>query len=169
MTPPLILMTCALAATAVSWFYGVWEYRSAMKLRPKVYRRGIRIVGLVRPAVASLRLPEPVVATDRVGNTSDAARTFRIVPTVGAPVLEELVGADQVSGQLLLSPGQGALRAALYREGHVDEESCRDDGSLELHVTLSRKRYEQLMKEFDALKSLQRESSGACRVTASGS
>jgi GTP-binding protein HflX len=83
-------------------------------------------------------------------------------------VLEELVGADQVSGHLVLSPGQGALRAALYREGHVEEEGCRDDGSLELHVTLSRKRYEQLMKEFDALKSLQRESSGAYRVTASG-
>ena len=82
-------------------------------------------------------------------------------------VLEELVGADQVSGHLVLSPGQGALRAALYREGHVEEEGCRDDGSLELHVTLSRKRYEQLMKEFEALKSLQRESSGHDRVTAS--
>jgi GTP-binding protein HflX len=83
-------------------------------------------------------------------------------------VLEELVASEQISGQLVLSPGQGALRAALYREGHVEAENCRDDGSLELHVTLSRKRYEQLMKEFDALKSLRRESSGACRVTASG-
>ena len=84
-------------------------------------------------------------------------------------VLEELVGPDRVTGSLVLAPDQGALRAALYREGHVDEESCSDDGSLELHVTLPRKRYEQLMNEFEALKRLQTESSGRERVTVSGS
>ncbi|MGD9355826.1 MAG: GTPase HflX [Chromatiales bacterium] len=83
-------------------------------------------------------------------------------------VLEELVGPDRVSGSLVLAPDQGALRAALYREGHVDEESFSDDGSLELHVTLPRKRYEQLVNEFEALKRLQTESSGPERVSVSG-
>ncbi|MGD9254653.1 MAG: GTPase HflX [Chromatiales bacterium] len=83
-------------------------------------------------------------------------------------VLEELVGPDRVSGSLVLAPDQGALRAALYREGHVDEESFSDDGSLELHVTLPRKRYEQLVNEFEALKRLQTESSGLERVSVSG-
>jgi GTP-binding protein HflX len=83
--------------------------------------------------------------------------------------LEELVGPDRVSGSLVLAPDQGALRAALYREGHVDEERCSDDGSLELHVTLPRKRYEQLVNEFEALKRLRTESSDPERVSVSGS
>ncbi|MEJ2308896.1 MAG: GTPase HflX [Gammaproteobacteria bacterium] len=74
--------------------------------------------------------------------------------------LEELVGSDQVSGHLSLAPDQGALRAALYRDGQILSESCADDGKWELEISLPRRRYEQLMKKYDALQSLGRESSG---------
>lgn len=78
--------------------------------------------------------------------------------------LEVLVGSDQVSGHLSLAPDQGALRAALYRDGQIHSESYADDGNWELEVTLPRKRYEQLMKRYGALESLEREAA----VTAPG-
>ena len=73
--------------------------------------------------------------------------------------LEELVGSDQVSGHLSLAPDQGALRAALYRDGTIRNESCADNGNWELDVSLPRKRYEQLMKKYGALQTLRHESS----------
>jgi len=57
----------------------------------------------------------------------------------------ELVGNDMVEQQLELSPGQGRLRAALYRLGAVEEETHGDDGSAHLSVRLPRADWDRLM------------------------
>ena len=86
-------------------------------------------------------------------------RRFDEADSLLQQAIEELVGADQVSGELTLAPDQGALRAALYRDGLIESESFADDGQWRLEVRLPRKRYEQLMKQFAALEPLGRESS----------
>lgn len=51
--------------------------------------------------------------------------------------LIELLGHDVVQKTLLLSPAQGALRAALHNAGGVIEEAFDDDGNTQLIVRLS--------------------------------
>lgn len=52
-------------------------------------------------------------------------------------VISELLGTEIVAGKLLLSPQQqGRLRAALYTQQAIVEESYHDDGACELRVRI---------------------------------
>ncbi len=61
--------------------------------------------------------------------------------------IAELVGADMVSEELRLTPGQGDLRAALYSLGAVETESYDDQGVAQLTVRLPRADWNRLMKK----------------------
>lgn len=52
-------------------------------------------------------------------------------------------------GWLHLSPSEGALRAELFKEHAVLEENVREDGSLDLHITLQEKRFHQLQSQYN--------------------
>jgi GTP-binding protein HflX len=68
--------------------------------------------------------------------------------------LKELLGADQVTGQLTLDASQGALRAALYRDGSIQSEEVTQDGGWQMHISLPERRYQQLLKVWPALNAL---------------
>jgi GTP-binding protein HflX len=57
----------------------------------------------------------------------------------------ELVGNDMVARELVLAPGQGRLRAALYRLGAVRDEHCGSDGAAHVSVRLPRAVWERLV------------------------
>lgn len=59
----------------------------------------------------------------------------------------ELVGKDMVEETLDIGPGQGGLRAALYRLGAVETEDYGDDGVAHLSVRLPRADWNRLMKK----------------------
>jgi GTP-binding protein HflX len=59
----------------------------------------------------------------------------------------ELVGQDMVSESLDIGPGEGGLRAALYRLGAVDSEDYGADGVAHLQVRLPRADWNRLMKK----------------------
>jgi len=61
--------------------------------------------------------------------------------------ISELVGQDMVSEELALEPGQGGLRAALYRLGAVEAEDYGEDGIAHLSVRLPRADWNRLMKK----------------------
>jgi GTP-binding protein HflX len=61
--------------------------------------------------------------------------------------VSELVGQDMVSEELALEPGQGGLRAALYRLGAVEAEDYGEDGIAHLSVRLPRADWNRLMKK----------------------
>jgi GTP-binding protein HflX len=61
--------------------------------------------------------------------------------------IAELVGEDMVAEELKLQPGQGSLRAALYRLGAVEAEKYSDDGVANLRVRLPRSDWNRLMKK----------------------
>lgn len=61
--------------------------------------------------------------------------------------ISELVGDDMVEEALQLEPGQGGLRAALYRLGAVAAEHYGDDGVAHLNVRLPRADWNRLMKQ----------------------
>jgi GTP-binding protein HflX len=58
----------------------------------------------------------------------------------------ERVGEDMVSEELDIQPGQGKLRAALYRLGAVEAEDYGEDGVVHLSVRLLRSDWNRLMK-----------------------
>ncbi len=58
----------------------------------------------------------------------------------------ERVGEDMVSEELDIQPGQGKLRAALYRLGAVEAEDYGEDGVAHLSVRLPRSDWNRLMK-----------------------
>jgi GTP-binding protein HflX len=57
----------------------------------------------------------------------------------------ELVGNDMVARELVLAPGQGRLRAALYRLGAVRDEHYGSDGAAHVSVRLPRADWERLV------------------------
>jgi GTP-binding protein HflX len=61
--------------------------------------------------------------------------------------IAELVGEEMVSEILDLDPGQGSLRAALYRLGAVEAENYSDDGVAHLNVRLPRADWNRLLKK----------------------
>ena len=61
--------------------------------------------------------------------------------------IAELVGEEMVSETLDLDPGQGSLRAALYRLGAVEAENYSDDGVAHLNVRLPRADWNRLLKK----------------------
>ncbi len=61
--------------------------------------------------------------------------------------IAELVGKDMVEETLDIGPGQGGLRAALYRLGAVETEDYDDDGVAHLAVRLPRADWNRLMKK----------------------
>ena len=61
--------------------------------------------------------------------------------------IAELVGQDMVAEEVHLDPGQGGLRAALYRLGAVEAEDYSDDGVAHLSVRLPRADWNRLMKK----------------------
>ena len=61
--------------------------------------------------------------------------------------IAELVGQDMVSEDLSISPGEGSLRAALYKMGAVEAENYGDDGVSHLSVRLPRADWNRLMKK----------------------
>jgi len=71
------------------------------------------------------------------------------VTGAGSELLEqaitELLGTDMVDEQLDIAPGQGRLRAALYKLGAVASEEQRDDGIARLNVRLARADWNRLM------------------------
>src|SRR5690606_29224456 len=50
--------------------------------------------------------------------------------------IAELLGEEMVLGRLLLAADQGRLRAMLYQQQAVADESYRDDGSSELELRI---------------------------------
>jgi GTP-binding protein HflX len=61
--------------------------------------------------------------------------------------MRELVGQDMVSEEVSLEPGQGGLRAALYRLGAVEAEDYDEHGVARLSVRLPRADWNRLMKK----------------------
>lgn len=59
--------------------------------------------------------------------------------------IAELVGQDMVKEELILQPGQGKLRAALYRLGAVKNEQHGEDGLAHLSVCMPRSDWNRLM------------------------
>lgn len=53
-------------------------------------------------------------------------------------VIAEWLGRDLIEGDLLLEPGQGALRAALYQHNVVVSESYTESGQSLLHIRVPR-------------------------------
>ncbi|MEN8213798.1 MAG: ribosome rescue GTPase HflX [Pseudomonadota bacterium] len=71
-------------------------------------------------------------------------------------VLKELLGADQVQGQLTLDATQGELRAALYREGSIQQEQPTGEGGWKMDVSLPIRSYKRLLKTWPVLQVIQR-------------
>ncbi|MEP1473114.1 MAG: ribosome rescue GTPase HflX [Halieaceae bacterium] len=61
--------------------------------------------------------------------------------------IAELVGQDMVKEELTLEPGQGKLRAALYRLGAVKNEEHGEDGLAHLSVYMPRSDWNRLMAQ----------------------
>ena len=61
--------------------------------------------------------------------------------------MRELVGQDMVNEEVALEPGQGGLRAALYRLGAVEAEEYDEQGVARLSVRLPRADWNRLMKK----------------------
>jgi len=61
--------------------------------------------------------------------------------------IAELIGQEMVNETLSLDPGQGSLRAALYRLGAVETENYGDDGVAHLRVRLPRADWNRLLKK----------------------
>jgi GTP-binding protein HflX len=73
--------------------------------------------------------------------------------------LKELLGSDQVTGQLTLDATQGDLRAALYREGSIQNEEPTQNGGWKMHLSLPKRSYMQLLKAWPVLNAITPESS----------
>ncbi|MEM7294996.1 MAG: GTPase HflX, partial [Pseudomonadota bacterium] len=63
--------------------------------------------------------------------------------------LQALLQAERINGVLKLNARQGALRAALFEERAVRDESVESDGSTVLTLDLNRYRWHQLCKRYD--------------------
>ncbi len=61
--------------------------------------------------------------------------------------IAELVGKDMLNEVIDIGPGQGGLRAALYRLGAVESEQYAEDGVARLSVRLPRADWNRLMKK----------------------
>ena len=61
--------------------------------------------------------------------------------------MRELVGQDMVNEEVSVAPGQGDLRAALYRLGAVEAEDYDEHGVAHLSVRLPRADWNRLMKK----------------------
>jgi GTP-binding protein HflX len=60
--------------------------------------------------------------------------------------VRELVGQDMINEEVALEPGQGGLRAALYRLGAVEAEDYDEHGVAHLSVRLPRADWNRLMR-----------------------
>jgi GTP-binding protein HflX len=69
--------------------------------------------------------------------------------------ISELLGKEMVSGRLVLAPQQGRLRAMLYSQQAILDESYRDDGASELQIRIPKGNLLRMLSacatEFNAL------------------
>ena len=65
--------------------------------------------------------------------------------------LKELLGSDQVTGRLTLDATRGKLRAALYREGSIQNEELTQEGGWIMDISLPKRSYMQLLKTWPVL------------------
>lgn len=70
----------------------------------------------------------------------------------GMETLKELIAGtldrDVIQGDLLLDSQAGALRASLYEQGSVVNESVADSGDWQLKIKLAKKDYYRLLKQY---------------------
>lgn len=69
--------------------------------------------------------------------------------------VSELLGEEMIIGRLLLSSQQGRLRAMLYQQQAIAEETYRDDGSSELSLRIPKNDFLRILSgeslSFDSL------------------
>lgn len=59
--------------------------------------------------------------------------------------ISELLGEEMILGRLLLNPTQGRLRAMLYQQQAIADESHRDDGSSELSLRIPKNDFMRIL------------------------
>ncbi len=61
--------------------------------------------------------------------------------------IKELLSDDMLEGQLTLKPGQGRIRARLYKLGAIQSEAYSDDGDIVLAIRLRRPDFQRILKQ----------------------